>query len=57
MKSQKALRSDALKVISFAMTRCTKLHAVDFIQNASGLSLIFGYLMRDDPTAKRNKKP
>jgi len=56
MKSQKALRSDALKVMSFSMTSCTKLHAVDFIQNAPGLSLIFGYLMRADPTAKRTKK-
>jgi hypothetical protein len=57
MGCQKALRSDALKVMSFAMTRCTKAHAVDFVTNAGGIPLIFGYLMRADPTKKRQRKP
>lgn len=28
------------------MTQCTKEHAVEFIKNAGGLPLVFGYLMR-----------
>ena len=53
MTTQKAVRSDSLKVMSFAMTHCTKAHAIDFI-NKGGLSVIFGFLMRQDPT--KNKR-
>ena len=39
------------------MTRCSKAHAVDFIQNAGGIPIVFGYLMRTDLTTKRQRKP
>ena len=46
MAQQKMMRSEALKVMSFALTQCNKNQAVEFIKNAGGLPLVFGYFMR-----------
>jgi len=54
MARQKYMRSEALKVVSFAMTQCTKVQANEFIKNSNGLPLVFGYLMRQN--AGKNRK-
>ena len=40
--SRPELRKDALKVVSFGLTKCTVEQAVEFVDQSKGLSVLFG---------------
>ena len=40
------LRKDALKVISFGLTKCKTEQAVEFVESTKGLSILFSLWMK-----------
>lgn len=40
------LRKDALKVISFGLTKCSAAQAVEFVESTKGLAVLFGLWMK-----------